>query len=149
MNKKPQNIPAVPSVNYPDLATTFQAIRQNIALLWEELSNKASKTQAWEHTLIMNGSILDGTYYVIINSPKQIRITEVITRLAAGTCTLSPQINGIVMGGGTSAVTTSELTKQHIEKNILNEKGDLNFVISSASSSNRLTVTFRGTCEID
>lgn len=147
-SRKRQSVPAVPSVDYPELASTFQAIRKNIAELWEELDAKAAKTQLWELTFILT-TVADATFYAIINSTKNIKITEVTTRLTSGTCTLSPQINGIVMSGGTSAVTSSELTVRHIEKNILNVGGDLNFVISASSSPVRLTVTFRGTYSLE
>lgn len=148
MARRPQ-VPAVPSVEYPELASTFQAIRKNIDLLWAELEAKPSKTQDWELTFILVGTIVDGTYHAVMNSKKNITITEITTKLVSGTCTLSPQINGIVMGGGTSAVTSTELVVQHVDKNVLNVDGDLNLVISSASAPVRLVVTLRGTYELD
>lgn len=88
------------------------------------------------------------TVRVIINSPSGWTITGVTTRSNAGTATVAVSINGVALGGGSNAATTSELTVSHSTANVVPAGGDVEITFSSVSSCENLTVTIFGTYEL-
>lgn len=142
--RKIPSIPAVPSVNYPDLAATFQAIRQNVDLLWTEMNLKAAKAQPWEYVVIIPSGATNGDYDLIINSTVARKIKFVTTKSASGTATIKLKIGGIDLTGTANPVSSTEKMQAFHLNNDLRVGQDLVMNIASASSLGRVVITISG-----
>ena len=72
-------------------------------------------------------------------------ITSVTTRSATGTITLTVKIGTTALGGATSPISTTEVTRAHSSANVLGLGADLVFTFSSNASCEEATVTLGGT----
>lgn len=87
----------------------------------------------------------DGTYYLALNTPFAMEITEVTTDCDTGTCTATVKINGVSLGGTANSVSTTETTQAHTTDNQAVAGDDVTLVISSNSGCEglRLSMVFK------
>lgn len=81
-----------------------------------------------------------------LDSPVAFQITKVTAKLAAGTCTMAIQINGVNMNTGTIPVTTSQVSESPTSSNNVAVGADLDIDITAASgTAAELSVMIHGT----
>lgn len=85
------------------------------------------------------------TYVLVIKSPFAWTITEVTTRTASGTCTVTGTIDGVNLGGTANSASSSETSQTHSSANAVSAGNDVAIVITSNSSAADLRVTLSGT----
>lgn len=146
-SRKRQSIPAVPSVDYPELASTFQAIRKNITELWEELDAKAAKTQDWELIVIIEAPAAAAYRLCSRSFPRTIK--KITTRSVSGTGTATFAIDNINLGGAVNSVLASLNTQYHTSHNVMSDSSILDVTFSGLSSLTRTTIIITGTRELD
>lgn len=97
-------------------------------------------TREFSMTLVENG-----TYYLALNTPFAMEITEVTTDCDTGTCAATVKINGVSLGGTANSVSTTETTQAHTTDNQAVAGDDVTLVISSNSGCEglRLSMVFK------
>ena len=86
----------------------------------------------------------DGDYRVL-KLPFPGTITEVATRSASGTCTLTTKVNSTALGGSANSVSSSEQAQAHASTNTFIADDDIVFTVSSNSSCLKMSVTVKFT----
>ncbi len=82
-------------------------------------------------------------YNLMQNVPASWTVTRTTTKLAAGTCTVTPKINTTAIAGGAHSATTTESNITRSSSNAMVSGDDLVITIASPSSADRLS--FSGT----
>lgn len=105
-----------------------------------------SKTQTWEQSFLIEFPV-NQDYRVVIKAAVARTITNVVTRLAVGTCSLTVKRDTTALGAGAAiSVTTTEADTAYSTNNALTAGQDIVFTIASASATaERLSVTLYGT----
>ena len=80
-------------------------------------------------------SPMDQDYRIVLNIPYAITITELTTRSASGTCTLTGKINTTALGGTANSVTSSEQSQSHGSANVASVGDDIVLTISSNAAT--------------
>lgn len=105
---------------------------------------KAAKTQAWEQSFFIEYPA-NQDYKVVIKASLARTITNVVTQLAAGTCSLTVKRDATGLGTAI-AVTTTEADTAYTTNNVLAVGQDIVFTVANASTTaQRLSVTLYGT----
>lgn len=79
-------------------------------------------------------------YPPFLKLPFGYTVDAVTTKCVSGTCTLSPTLDGVALGGGTNAVSSSEVSVARTDVAVADQ--DLGFTISANASCVDLSVTF-------
>lgn len=87
----------------------------------------------------------DGDYRIVVNVPYGGTITDVTTRSASGTCTLTTKINTTALGGTANSVSSSESTQSHSSSNVFAAGDDIVITVSSNSSCSKASVLIKFT----
>lgn len=123
---------------------SLDASIRSLATLRTEVAGKASATQTWEQSwLIEYPEAKD--YRVVLNADLARTITKVTTRSSAGTCTLTVKINSTALGGSVNSVSTTEQSQVHSSANAVAVGDDIVLAPSSVSSAEMVSVTISGT----
>lgn len=126
------------------LQLLFQGFNDAVANTETGLGGKAAKAQVWsDHSFIEFAD--DKAYRIVLKSAYAWTITEVVTRSAAGTCTLTVSINGTPLGGTANSVSTSEQSQAHTSDNAVAVGDDIELTISSNAGAESVAVTLTGT----
>jgi hypothetical protein len=90
----------------------------------------------------------DKAYVVIQKAAYAFTITEVTTITAAGSCTVTVEINGTPLGGTANSATTSEQSQEHSSANAVAVGDTVEIVVSSNSDAESLTVDIAATRDL-
>lgn len=108
------------------------------------ISSIPSKTQTWEQSFLIEFPA-NQDYKVVIKAAVGRTITNVVTQLAAGTCSLTVKLDTTALGAGSAiSVTTTEADTAYTTNNVLTAGQDITLTVASASSAQRLSVTLYG-----
>lgn len=104
-----------------------------------------SKTQTWEQSFFIEYPAAQD-YRVVIKAAVGRTITNVVTRLAVGTCNLTVKLDTTALGAGSAiSVTTTEADTAYTTNNALTAGQDIVFTIASVSSTAAgLSITLYG-----
>ncbi len=112
------------------------------------ISSIPSKTQTWEQSFLIEFPA-NQDYKVIIKAAVGRTITNVVTQLAAGTCSLTVKLDSTALGAGSAiSVSTSEADTAYTTNNVLTAGQDIIFTVASTSSAERLSVLLYGTLSL-
>lgn len=126
-------------------ATAFTNIKQAAS---GSTTGVVQQTQTWEVNFQVKVVTTD-PIKAIMRSKKARVVTEVVTRSASGTCTLTGSIDGVSLGGTANSVSTTEQEQAHTSANTVAAGADLVFTPSSVSSCLNMSVSVRGTYSLD
>lgn len=90
-------------------------------------------------------TVADETLRLIINTPVALTITNITTRSAAGTCTVTGQIDGTPLGGTANAASTTEQSQAHASANAMSVGSDFLLAFTSNSACTGLAVNIHYT----
>lgn len=85
----------------------------------------------------------NAAYPLVINAPVAWTIDSVTTQCTTGTCTATVKINGVALGGGSTAVSTTLATTLHTTANVLPLAGKLELTLSANAAAEYVTVTLK------
>lgn len=85
----------------------------------------------------------NAAYPLVINAPAAWTIDSVSTKCTTGTCTAAVSINGVALGGGTNAVSTTLVTVAHASANVLPVAGTLTLTLSANAAAEYVIVTLK------
>ena len=128
-----------------DLASLDATLSARIAALEAEIAEAADKDQIWEQSVTIEYPIAQD-YPLTIKARVPRTITNVVTKLAAGTASVTVKINSTGLGAGAAiSATTGELDTAYGSNNFVAQGDDINVTVASPSSANRLIITLYGT----
>lgn len=129
-------------------ATTVEgALAENRTAIDTLESGKAAVSQSWEQSWLVEFPE-DGDYRVVVDAAVARTITEVTTRSAAGTATLTVKINTTALGGTANSVSTSEQSRAHASANSVSVGDDIVLTFSSTSGAEKVSVKISGTMSL-
>ena len=85
----------------------------------------------------------NAAYPIVINAPVAWTIDSVSTKCTTGTCTAALSINGVALGGGSTAVSTTLVTTLHTTANVLPLAGKLELTLSANAAAEYVIVTLK------
>ena len=107
------------------------------------LAAKAGLTQSFEENINI-GYVTNGTIKIMCKADAKV-ITSVSAICDSGTCTLTPQIDALTLGGGANSVSSTISTVTHSSANTVSADSVVTLVISANSSCQGLAVSIKGT----
>lgn len=88
-------------------------------------------------------NVSNKTYNLVINSAYAFEIESVTTQSTTGTCTATIKIDGVDLGGGANAVSTTEEEKVHETANVVPVGGNMSLQISGNAGAANVSLTIK------
>jgi len=110
--------------------------------LLDKASESTSQIEDWPAYLAFPAN---KSYTLLPDSGEERTITDVITKSASGTCTVTLYIDGVALGGTANSVSSSEQTQTHTTANVIPVGGRVTATVTSNSSCIDMELQFRTT----
>lgn len=108
------------------------------------LAAKAAKTQAIGLMAFIE-TPENKAYTLVLKAPYPFTITEVVTKTASGTCTVTGAIDGVSLGGAANSASSTEQTQTKSTANSVAAGQDVAITVSANASAADLRVAVNGT----